>query len=153
MTPTTNNLTPPPFKYVPEWYLWVAFKVGGTKTFYSRELKNSLKQIANRDILPHIDFHFGYQGLQYLAQETLRGQYNKAIIYGLRDDNIYTGTGIRLEEYKADGTIITHYEHDFKSEKWIKYKDKLTFEIQEKCKRHNIIISVFDPQNPIIIQR
>lgn len=152
-TPTTNTLTPPPFKYVPEWYLWVSFKIGGTKTFYSRELKNSLKQIAHREILPDIDFFFGYQSLQHLAQETLKGQFNKAIIYGLRDDNKFTGTGIRLEEYNADGSIIIHYEHDFNSEKWQKYKDQKTFELLEKCKRHNIIYSVFDPKNPIIIQR
>lgn len=152
-TPTTDINTSLQFKYVPLWYLWVAFKVGGTKTFYSRELKNSLKQIANRDILPHIDLHFGYQGLQYLAAETLKGQFNKAIIYGLRNDNSFEGPGIKLEEYNANGSIITHYEHDFKSEKWINYKDQLTLKIQEKCKKASLIISVFDPRNPIIIQR
>lgn len=130
---------------------WVSFKIGGTKTFYSRELRNSLKQIANRDVLPHIDYHFGFQALQYLIEETLSGQYNKAIIYGLKNDN--TEKGIILREYDSKGIVKIVNEPDFNSEKWLEAKDKLIKRIQFNCKRAHKIINVFDPQNPILIRR
>jgi hypothetical protein len=149
-TPEQKQRTPIEYKYMPCMYLWVALKKGGTKVFYSRELRNSLKQIAHRGSLPNIDLHFGYQSLQNLAEETLKGQYNKAIIYGLVNNNITSG--IKLCEYDKNGKFTPVKEPDFNSEKWQQRRDIIASSLVQICNKYNVIIPVFDPQNPIVLR-
>lgn len=151
ITPIVNNNHSLELTYTPSMYLWVSFKIGGTKVFYSRELRNSFKQIAHRGALPHIDFHFGLQSLENLAENVLIGQFNNAIIYGLKNDN--KESGIELIKYNGNGGKEIVKKPNFNAPIWQEIKDRRIQKIQEMCAKATKITLVFDPQNPIILRK
>lgn len=141
--PVTKIQTLPEYRYKPIMSAWFAWKKGGTGTRYSFELRNTLKKIRYRGELPHIDFDYGFQSLVNLIENHHKGEYNCAIIYGLRNEYEEITSGIVLRKYVKDNLIIMN-DPNFSMEKWRNKKDQLIQNIFIKARNAKIVTSVLN---------
>lgn len=147
-----NQNKPRIYTYTPKMKIWLGVKKGLPKTFYSFELRNTLRQIVLRSQYPNIDYQYGLDSLKTLIETKLKGKYNEAIIYWINSE---PEKDVIICKYVNDQLIYNRQEEsakqnfDFSSPFFQEFKEKEANRIVSNIQRSHIVKHIMFPKQPI----